>query len=250
MFANFGLLAKRSLSGIAWVYILFAVLSFLLITMPQSLINALRMEAVMSDDPLLSLSVVTGLGYGTTLLAIVGGLIIGTLQAGLARAARIALVDGPAALGGFGGALKASYARFLSVMGCLLLYGIGILIGSLLCLLPGLVIAYLGMAGVYLCASKDEGAWDALMHSGRLTTKYIGPCAVLVVVAIVVGGIMFGVNVGLAALLFSVLGVWGSFASTLIVALLAIPVGLLMWLLGMATLATIETAESQVAISK
>ena len=250
MFANFGLLAKRSLSGIAWVYVLFAAISFLFITLPQSLIGALRMEAIMSDDPLLSLGLVTGLGYLTTVLAIVGGLLVGTLQSGLSRAARIALVDGPTALGGFGGALKASYARFVPVMGCLLLYGVGIFIGSLLCLLPGLAVAYLGMAGVYLCASKDEGAWDALMHSGRLTTKYIGPCAVLVVVAIVVGGILLGVNLGLAALFVSVLGMWGTFTSTLIVTLLGIPVGYLMWLLGMATFATIETAESQVAISK
>lgn len=250
MFSNFGLLAKRSLAGIAWVYFLFALLSFFLVTLPQSLINALKIQALTGSDPILSVGIVTALGYGMSLVAVLLGLIIGTLQAGLARAARVALVDGAAALGGFGGVLKLSYARFWPVLGCLLLYAIGIIIGAVFCLLPGLAVAYVGMAGVYLCASKDEGPWDALVHSFGLTTKYIGPCAVLIVAGIVVAGVMLGINFGLIAGLTALLGLWGTFASTLIVTLLAIPVGLIMWLLGMATFATIETAESQVAISK
>ena len=72
----------------------------------------------------------------------------------------------------------------------------------------------------------------------------------MIVVAIVVGSIAVGVNIGLSALLVSMLGFWGTFVSTALVSLLAIPVGLLMWLLGMSTFATIETAESRVAISK
>jgi hypothetical protein len=250
MFSNFGLLAKRSMAGIAWVYILFALLSFVLVTLPQTLINGLKIQALTSGDPFVSVGIVTLLGYGFSFLALVLGIVIGTLQAGLARAARVALVDGTPALGGFGGVLKLSYARFWQVLGCLLLYALGIVIGAVFCLLPGLAVAYVGMAGVYLCASRDEGPWDALMHSFRLTTKYIGPCIVLILAALIVVGVVLGINVGLMAGLTALLGVWGTFASTLIVTLLAIPVGLIMWLLGMATFVAIETAESQVAISK
>ena len=73
MFSNFGLLAKRSLSGIAWVYILYAILSFVIVTLPQSLVNALRADAMISNDPLLPLGLVTVLGFVTTIVAIVAG---------------------------------------------------------------------------------------------------------------------------------------------------------------------------------
>jgi len=91
--------------------------------------------------------------------------------------------------------IESTKGVFFSVLGVSLLAGVASFFGTLLCLIPGLVIGFLLMQSVYLAAGRELGVMDAMAQSYELNKRYFlsvllvvaaGICSVLVGVAILV----------------------------------------------------------------
>lgn len=86
--------------------------------------------------------------------------------------------------------IKSTRGVFFSVLGVSMLAGVASFVGTLFCLIPGLVIGFLLMQSVYLAAGQELGVMEAMAQSYELNKRYF--MSVLLVVAAGICSVLLG----------------------------------------------------------
>jgi hypothetical protein len=167
---------------------------------PQWLIGAYVAMAGPDAHPA-TLLLAAGLQVVFALLNMVIALALAAMIMGLQRAVRMVLIE-PGSVTGPVHALQIASTRFLPTFGMSLVVMLITFAGMLLCLLPGMVAAFLLSMACYLVAATDIEWGAALGKSYELVVKNVGLFLVvwlgLIVASFVVVGGMTGVSIGLS----------------------------------------------------
>ncbi len=81
-------------------------------------------------------------------------------------------------------------------IGFMVLYAIAVVVGLVLCILPGLVVLFLFQLGPYYILDRGTGVIDAFKASVDAVTKNVGPALLMTLVnalVAILGGMLFGV---------------------------------------------------------
>lgn len=243
VFAGFPLVLARSWRSVAVPYLLLALAVLVLVSAPTAALQAMQLRAI--EDGALSggiaLSLIT---IAASLLALVLSLAIGTTQSGLTRVLRRAVVE-EGYRPGLGDAFRTALSRFWPLLANLLLVGIGVVAGVLLCVLPLFAAIFFLMMAPYYVAALDEGPWEGVVRSVRTAVRNAGVFVVLTLVASVVGGLYyFGVWLLTVSLTATLGAAMGQLVAQAAVQVVGLPLGYLFWVFFQAAFVTVETAES------
>ena len=88
-----------------------------------------------------------------------------------------------------------------------IVYGLAISIGIVLCVVPGIIVAFLFQLAPFYALDKGQGVGEAFGNSYRATTQNFGPAILMTIiniVAAILGGLFFGL-LTLVALPFAAL---------------------------------------------
>jgi len=242
IFDNFKLLFGRLKGGFIGAYLVLS-LANVLVQAPTWIVTYLQQEALESGN-FSDLGTYSLLTICTSFFQIGVSLVIGAVMLGLYRPIRMALVQGPEALGGTGALLKLAYTGFLPKLGIMLVVGIAIGIGLVLCIVPGVLAAYFLCLAAYLVAAVDQPIGDAIRRSIELAKTNLVPLIVAIVVYVVVIGVATGIGATLGAVLTATLGAIGLLVAQPIAALVGVAVGYVGFVFFGAVAVTVETADS------
>jgi hypothetical protein len=121
-----------------------------------------------------------GMAVGTVVIALLFGAAVSPLTTSYQRATLRSLRGTPIVPGD----LLWGYRHFGSVIGMNLLAALASFAGTLLCVLPGLLVSWLLGYRAFALADREAGATDALGESWRLTTRHWLPVIVWEIIAL------------------------------------------------------------------
>ena len=108
-----------------------------------------------------------------------------------------------------GDAIGRAFSRFLSLLGISILVGLGVAIGFMLLIVPGIILALRWAVAVPACVVENKGPLESMRRSAELTKghrwKIFGVWVLIAIVAIIIL-IMVGVFAGLGAVVAQGLG--------------------------------------------
>jgi len=248
VFSNFMTLVKRS--GLTFTALWLALAAVeLTLNLPSLLQLLVQGGAVDVGDAGKAFFFGTGM-LCVSLANFAGLIVLAALKVALSRPMRASLVQGPEAVGGALGALKMAGSKIFPALGATLLVGLMVLAGLVVCVVPGFIVAFLFCMVPYLVVTRDELSFGgAFGESMRMAKLNAGPIILGIVLAVVVGLVLAGVNAGLAVVLVTNLREYGLFALSLSVFVIQVAVGLVSWLFWGAMYVSIETSDANVAIA-
>jgi hypothetical protein len=108
-----------------------------------------------------------------------------------------------------GDAIGRAFSRFLSLLGISILVGLGVAIGFMLLIVPGIILALRWAVAVPACVVENKGPLESMRRSAELTKghrwKIFGIWVLIAIVAIIIL-IIVGVFAGLGAVVAQGLG--------------------------------------------
>jgi fumarate reductase subunit D len=108
-----------------------------------------------------------------------------------------------------GDAIGRAFSRFLSLLGISILVGLGVAIGFMLLIVPGIILALRWAVAVPACVVENKGPLESMRRSAELTKghrwKVFGIWVLIAIVAIIIL-IIVGVFAGLGAVVAQGLG--------------------------------------------
>jgi fumarate reductase subunit D len=108
-----------------------------------------------------------------------------------------------------GDAIGRAFSRFLSLLGISILVGLGVAIGFMLLIVPGIILALRWAVAVPACVVENKGPLESMRRSAELTKghrwKIFGIWVLIAIVAIIIL-IIVGVLAGLGAVVAQGLG--------------------------------------------
>lgn len=126
-----------------------------------------------------------------------------------------------------GESFNVGIGRLVPILGLTILEGLGIMIGFMLLIVPGLILIAMWFVAVPACIVERRGPWECLVRSGELTKghrwKIFGVVILLYLVSAIMGYILtsvLGAIAGsvvatIAALIWN--GIWGAFFAVFVV---------------------------------
>jgi hypothetical protein len=245
---NAKLLLGRSTQGLLGAFVVIQVASMLL-QAPNWVVGYLQGAAAMEGR----LGEMGTLGIASCCVLSVMlplSFLLGALTLGLYRVARSLLLEPSAAPHSFVPALKMASGRFIHLVAVMVVYMLLIVVGTLLCIIPGLVAAVACLGAPYLVATQGTDLMDAFKQSVEMVKANLGAILGLFGVAIVITVVVVGgISVG-SILLQSTAGPWLQLVTQPIVALISAALGYAFFIVGAALLVTIETRSSGIPIAR
>ena len=126
-----------------------------------------------------------------------------------------------------GESFNVGIGRLVPILGLTILEGLGIMVGFMLLIVPGLILIAMWFVAVPVCIVERRGPWQSMVRSGELTKghrwKIFGVVILLYLVSGIVGYILtsvLGAVAGaVAATIVSLIwnGVWGAFFAVFVV---------------------------------
>lgn len=123
--------------------------------------------------------------------------------------------------------VNVALARLLPILGLAILSALGIAVGLMLFVIPGLILLTMWFVGVPVCMVEQLGPWQSLRRSTQLTKghrwKLFGAILVVYVAAAIISQIITLVFTALAGFFIGLLAalawntVWGAFFATFVV---------------------------------
>ncbi|MBT3222337.1 MAG: hypothetical protein HN348_24960, partial [Proteobacteria bacterium] len=185
--------------------------------------------------------------------------VIGAVSTGLYRVIRVAIVEGPLAIGGIFGAFRIATARFLIILPYSLVGGILVGLSALLCCFPALITTFIFIVMMYVAAATDEEFMDIPVRTFNLIMRnplpLIAGYVILMGVTVILGcagGIGGVVGAGIGGALTAVSVTVGNLVgqvcvpacSSILTSLISFP----LFLVWGAMLVAVETSDSGVAL--
>ncbi len=245
-FSNIGTLFKRSMGslGMAWVAIF--VVSIIM-GLPKMFLDLVVRDIIPVDLPDISPMAMLALTITFTLASMIGTFALAGISMGLYRPMRTAMVEGKASIGGLSDVIRSASTRLLPTLGVLFLMTVAIFVGTLMCIIPGIIAAFLLCMAPYLVATRDElGVMDSLKQSVRLAQEnFVAILVPIILIIVVVLPIQF-VIVALMAGSMLALGPVTMVAFVPVSWLVGFVLNYAIWIVFGATYITIETADAGV----
>jgi len=177
----FNALMARSLGGFLVAYVLLAGASFLM-QIPNTLVNY-QVQQSLLGDPTAAMGML-GIQLAWSVVAMVLGLVIGVIQGGLFGVMHSMVHKPDSAPDSVGAVFRATTSTFVRVLIMMLVAGVITTIGVVLCVLPGVVAAFVLAPAVYLAASRPDPIMELVQRSVDLVRANLGLCLLFV------GGLM------------------------------------------------------------
>tara|TARA_R110000772_G_scaffold56211_13_gene128042 strand:- start:4444 stop:5184 length:741 start_codon:yes stop_codon:yes gene_type:complete len=95
--------------------------------------------------------------------------------------------------------LKQAIGKFLPLLGLGLLFGLGIGLGFLLLIVPGVILYLMWIVAAPVMMAENRGIIDSLKRSAELTSGSKGMIFLLMIIFVVVAAILGGIGGGLSA---------------------------------------------------
>jgi len=171
----------RSLGGFLVAYVLLAGASFLM-QIPNTLVNY-QVQQSLLGDPTAAMGML-GIQLAWSVVAMVLGLVIGVIQGGLFGVMHSMVHKPDSAPDSVGAVFRATTSTFVRVLIMMLVAGVITTIGVVLCVLPGVVAAFVLAPAVYLAASRPDPIMELVQRSVDLVRANLGLCLLFV------GGLM------------------------------------------------------------
>jgi len=241
---NFKHLARRgNAGGLLTAYLLLTVVR-LVISVPQWVFTYMRFDALSSGD-FESMGTFSTIGTCFSFIQLLVALIVSSLFVGLYKPIRMLLVQGPGSVAGVGAALRLAWSRFLPALAIMLIVGICVGVGFVLCIVPGFVALFFLIMAPYLVAAVDQDIGDSLRRSIDLAKANAGVIIAGVGILIGIAIVLALVQFGLAAGAIAALGLaTGGMVAAPIVFILGAVFGYLAFLFFGALYVTVETSDS------
>jgi hypothetical protein len=251
LFAVFRLAWSRMSAGVLAPVGILVALQFALVTVPMALMQYFtvqRSSQWLSSglDGMWAGLLGWGAVYGVS-MAIV--FTISTVFFGLSLPLRNLMVHGLAARVTVGQSFHLAISNFWHVLATTLTVGLITTVGTLFCLLPGLVAMFFFMPAPYL-AAQGATTGQALTLAPAMARRNWGPLlAVILVSCAVLLPTGAAAAVGQIALTHQVGEAWGTLISQLASGILSAVASVPMWLLVIAALVYVETTERGVPLA-
>jgi len=247
VFSNFFMLLKRSFGGILVAFVLIGTIS-MMCQCPSWTVWFLA-TGIIPIDVDTTLLLTAGVGsYCTMALGYFGALVVASLQMAMFRPMRIALVQGTDELGGVGGTLKEVFSKFVPAFVVVLITGVVVAIGLMLCVLPGLIAAILMMFVGYLVVATDAGIGEAFGESFRLVKENLVAVLVAIVVLFTVGSLVAGCGWGIMFGAMALTPQYGGLIATITMFFINFTLFIFLNLFMGAFVTTIETSDASVEL--
>lgn len=249
---------SRCFPGLLGAFLLVMALNLLIMQSPNWLIaigTGLCFDLEMYD-----VGAIVSMGSLCCLLPqIILALVIGAISTGLYRVIRVAIVEGPHAVGGIFGALKIAISRFIYIVPFSIVGGILVGLSALLCCFPIFITGFFFVILLYVVAATDEDWVGIPTRTFNLVMRnplpLIGSYVILIVVSVIVGcagGIFGGVGAAIGGGLASISATVGNLVgqacvpacSSILTSLITFP----LFLTWGAVLVAVETSDSGVAL--
>jgi len=200
-------------------------------TLGRNLVPFLIIAAVAAiPNLILNWNTVSGPGAPTQIFArlgwslSIGGLVQLLTQAIILHAAFQDMLGRPIRIGE---SIRVGFSRFLPIFGLSFLMGVGIILGMMVLLVPGLILLTMWAVALPACVVETQGPIGSLGRSVELTKghrwKLFGLLFLLWIVSFVLGGLsavvgkMLGGQIGVLSLQFIVQTVLGAFQAILVI---------------------------------
>ena len=205
------LLGYGAKTGILWVVVFAQLLNVALSLAPQLMLGL--NQSPFSDEPppritgemMSDFFVIFGIGWVVVMC-------VQLVNIAMMRPLHRLYFDGSSAVEGIGDALSMGLPKIPRLVGLGIITVIAGLVGTLLCILPGLAVALFAGFPLYVLLTTDHGVFDSIAAGKQLATEYWKPF--LVGVGIYIGVYMIAsLPMGLISLI-PVVGtlLWGVFA--------------------------------------
>ena len=126
-----------------------------------------------------------------------------------------------------GEALRVAFGRLLPIIGVAICVGIGVFLGSLLLLVPGLILMTMWYVAAPVCVVAQKGPLSSMGRSSELTKGHRWKVFGMILLVIIVGALVSGIILGLLSVVQSNVlvtlghlvwnGVWGAFYAIFVV---------------------------------
>lgn len=234
-----GRIFERTFGAVGYNFVPFLGLSLLLSGLPQALLAYLQLETIKSTDGDFSIA------HGAYLMT--GGLVAlvcaMTLQAAIIHGA---VLDMNGRKARFGDCLATGFRNFLPVLAISILSGLGVVLGTLLLIIPGIFLAIVWVVVVPVRVVERTGVFASFGRSMRLTEGSRWSILLLFVIYVVLswifGAIIMAIALGVAGGFGGLASLQGPSTAMTIVQVVVSPlVGALSAMIGASGVAAIYT---------
>ncbi len=145
-----------------------------------------------------------------------------------------------------GEVLSTMGSRVLPGLALYVIFIMGIVIGAMLCCIPGVLAAYFLMPTFYLVGGRGDGIFDSVSTAFDWGKKYVSLLIIFAIIAFVIGG-SAGCIGNVVGQVLMAMGKVGYVLTQLVSWAFGVVIGFVVWVYYASTMITIELSEEQVA---